>query len=194
MTINKTRRTHQATATPGLGPFLDQLAQRLDHLDATQLRRTLLHHAERLHPDQRPGFLRMFAPPADPPAASAETGARPGRADRHDPDLLAEVECFVADILNKTYTQPEHLDVDAILGAYPAFADPPWASRLDALFDRAAEAFLTGNAALARDAYQPLLELFGRADAQHGFTGEGSPEELIGTDLNEAKHRCLRAV
>ncbi len=161
----------------GLGPFLESLERRLDELPAEQLRRVLLEHAARLPSEERAGFLQVFDTP---------------RTGHDDPDLLNDVESFVADIAEGTYAEGYGFDSDE--GEYRPFGDESWTIEMDDLLDRAAAAFLAGDATLARDAYRALLESIGRDDAESGFPGAGTPEELISSDIGEAKARYLRSV
>jgi len=109
-----------------------------------------------------------------------------------DPDLQGDVESFVAEITNGAYAEGYGFDSD--YGEYRTFGDQSWAVEMDALLDRAGAAFLAGEATLARGAYRVLLEAIGRDDAERGFPGAGTPEELIRSDLGEAKTRYLRSI
>ena len=54
--------------------------------------------------------------------------------------------------------------------------------------------FLAHDVATARQAYQRLLVVLGDEHDEGGFPGAGLPDELVDSDLAEAKHRYLRAV
>ncbi|MGH8938782.1 MAG: hypothetical protein ACRDV2_05465, partial [Actinomycetes bacterium] len=162
----------------GLGPFLESLERRLDELPAEQLRRVLLEHGTRLPVGERAVFLQVF---------NNTTGTR-----HDDPDLLDDVESFVADITKGTYAEGYGFDSD--YGEYRTFGDETWTVEMDNLLDRAGAAFLAGDATLARGAYRMLLEALGHDDAESGFPGAGTPEELIHGDIDEAKARYLRSV
>ncbi len=163
----------------GFGPFLASLERRLDELPAEQLRRLLLEHGARLPVGERVGFLHLFDAPA------SATG-------HDDPDLLDDVESFVASIASGAYTEGYGYDPD--YREYRTFGDESWTIEMDDLFDRAGAAFLAGDVTLARGAYRVLLEALGRDDAESGFPGAGTPEELISSDIGEAKARYLRSV
>jgi hypothetical protein len=171
----------------GLGPFLEALEQRLDALSAGQLREILVGHATRLPADERAGFLALFDPPP-----RTEGSLTSGTGEAGDSGLLADVESFVADIAAGVYVDGWGYDPD--YRDHRAFGDETWTYSLDRLLDRAGLALLAGDAATAREAYR---ELFAAMQAEHGeagFPGAGTPEELIATDMGEAKHRYLRAV
>lgn len=102
----------------------------------------------------------------DPTPASI--GASP--AHRHDPDLLGDVDSFVAAITNETYSEGY-----GDYGDYGRFGDESWTVRMDELFGRTGAAFLGGDVTLARRAYRLLLEAIGEGDTESGFPGEGPP-------------------
>lgn len=169
-------------AVLALGPFLTGLEQRLDELPAEQLRRILLEHGARLSPRERADFLRMF-----------DTAATTDAATGHDDsELLGDAESFLAGVTKGTYS--EGCGFDPEYGDYRTFGDESWTTELDDLLDRAGTAFLAGDVTLARGAYQILLEALADDEVGNNLPGAGTPEELIGSDLGEAKARYLRAV
>lgn len=171
----------------GLGPFLEALEQRLDALSAGQLREILVDHATRLPAGERAGFLALF----DQPSRTAG-GVASDSGDAGDAALLAAVESFVADIASGVYVDGWGYDPD--YGDHRAFGDEIWSFELDRLLDRAGSVLLAGDAATARQAYRQLLAAMQAEYDEGGFPGAGTPEELITTDVSEAKHRYLRAV
>lgn len=164
---------------PALDPFLVSLEQRLDGLSAEQLRQVLLEYGAGLPADERVGFLDVFAIP------DHATGY-------DDPDLLDDAESFATDIAKGAYAEGYGFDSD--YGEYRTFGDESWTVEMEDLLDRAGAAFLAGDAMVARSAYRVLLEAIGRDDAESGFPGAGTPEELIRSDIGQAKARYLRAV
>jgi hypothetical protein len=66
------------------------------------------------------------------------------------------------------------------------------ADEMDWLFSGAADAFVTGDLTLAREAYGRLLSLL--QDEGDGFCGPDTPEEMLETDVGEARARYLRAL
>ncbi|GAA2606894.1 hypothetical protein GCM10010399_42290 [Dactylosporangium fulvum] len=62
------------------------------------------------------------------------------------------------------------------------------------LFALAADAFLAGDLALAKDAYGQLLGVFDLDQEVGTFCGPSSPSDMVATDVPEAVARYLRAV
>ncbi|MGH8907250.1 MAG: hypothetical protein ACRD0K_12165 [Egibacteraceae bacterium] len=166
----------------GLGPFLDTLERRLGELSAQELRRALLDRATRLPAAERAGFLAVFDRPA---GVHSDGGAG-------QPTLLDEIAAFLADVEAGAYVEGWGYDPD--YGDHRAFGDETWTMDMARLLDQAGHAFLTGDVALARQAYERLLTALTLEYDEGGFPGAGTPQELLGRDVDEAKHRCLRAV
>lgn len=176
----------------GLGPFLDTLEQRLDALSADQLREILLAHATGLHAGDRAGFLALFTRPsstAQPPSTTHPTG---GSEDAVDRQLLDDIEEFVIDIEAGVYVDGWGYDPD--YHEHRAFGDETWTFTLDDLLKRSGTALLLGEEATARAAFRRLFDVMLDEHEEGGFPGAGTPDQLISTDIDEAKHRYLRAV
>jgi len=164
-------------AHPGLGPFLAQLRSRLDGLHAQELISLLLAHAESLAPAERQPFLAIFA--AEPPATTAGGAG-----------LLEEIAAFVERLRGGEYVDGWGWDDD--LHAERNWGDESWVTEMDELFCEAAAAFLGGEPHLARDAYCELLDALGRDEDGGTFSGALPPDEMLQTDIAEAKARALR--
>ena len=171
----------------GLGPFLDTLEQRLDPLSAEQLREILVGHATRLPAGERAGFLALFDLPPQ-----TDGGVAGGSGDAGDATLVADVDVFVADIAAGVYVDGWGYDPDD--REHRAFGDETWTFEFDHLLDRAALALLAGDVATAREGYRRLFAAMEDEYDESGFPGAGTPQELVATDMAEAKHRYLRAV
>lgn len=174
--------------TLGLGPFLEVLEERLNALSAEQLHAVLLDHAARLPAADRAGFLVMFRHGREAEPGMSTGGAAGGA----DPTLMADVEAFVEDVVSGTYA--EGYDYDPDYRDYRTFGDEAWTFEFDGLIDGAGGALLAGDAGTAREAYRRLFEVLGGEYDEGGLPGAGMPEELVRTDVNEAKHRYLRAI
>jgi hypothetical protein len=155
-----------------LAEFVERLDRRLKALPAARLRAILLSHAERLPAGERASFLAIFEP----------LPRRPGA----DADLLADVASVVADppqFEDQEFDLPdrryEPWDDDAPEVGWP---------ELDALLDRAGDAFQSGQLALARAAYK---ETFGAILDRYE---DGTIDLQLDSDLDEAKARYLRAL
>ncbi|MBI3989144.1 MAG: hypothetical protein HY347_05965 [candidate division NC10 bacterium] len=185
MQRDRAKRSGQARA---LASFLEALERRLGEMSGEELREVLLGHAERLPPEEREGFLAIFAGVA---AARPRQGGK-ARKPRRDEALIGDVERFVEDIRSGTYYEGWGWDQE--LHEERAFGDESWAGEMDALFERAHEAFLEGDLALAREAYSRLLKAFHLNEDTGTFCGPEPPQEMVETDVSEAKARYLRSV
>lgn len=149
-------------------------------LSADELRVVLLAHAERLPARERNRFLDVFAAPLESPAEPTGT----------DEPFLAEIDAFAARLRSGAYVEGWGWDPD--LHDERAFGDESWADEMDWLFSGAADAFVAGDLELAGEAYGRLLSLL--HDEEDGFCGPSAPEEMLETDVGEAKARYLRAL
>jgi hypothetical protein len=114
------------------------------------------------------------------------------REDPGDPMLVADVEEFVSDIASGVYVDGWGYDREG--GDHRAFGDEGWALEFDHLVHRAGKVLRSDDTATARQAFRGLLVALGDEHDQGGFPGAGLPDELVDGDLEEAKHRYLRAV
>lgn len=162
----------------GLGPFLSQVRSRAEKFDAEELRALLLAHAESLEPAARAPFLSIFTPAR----ASARTA--------EDRTLLDDIAAFVGRIRGGDYVDGWGWDDD--LHDERNWGDESWVIEMDELFAHAAAAFLGSDRHLARDAYCELLDVLGLDDEGGTFCGALPPDEMLQTDIAEAKARALR--
>jgi hypothetical protein len=103
---------------------------------------------------------------------------------------VEDIEGFLGRLDSCAYIQGWGWDGD--LHDERSFGDESWADEMDELFKRAEAAFLEGGLTLARAAFGLLLKSFERH--AEGFCGPEKPEEMLNTDVGEAKARYLRAV
>ncbi len=166
-----------------LGPFLKDVQTRLDTLSHEQLKARLIAHARSLVPQKRRAFLEILewkSPPSD--------SERP----QDVPPLLDDVDGFIQSLKAGDYYEGWGWDEDLL--DERAWGDESWVETMDELFDGAGAAFLEGDRRLAADAYGRLLKAFHHEDDVTSFCGPESPEEMVTTDLEEAKARYLRAL
>ncbi|MGH3499478.1 MAG: hypothetical protein ACRDQA_01045 [Nocardioidaceae bacterium] len=166
--------------TLGFGPFLHRLEQCLAERSADELRTILLNHAKQLPAAEREGFLDIFEQPSTTLASAGDDG------------LVDDIEAFIADVKKGVYVDGWGYDPD--YGEHRAFGDETWAIEFDTLAERAGMALVAGGASTAREAYRRLLLALDDEYDEGGFPGAGTPQELVATDMDEAKHRYLRAV
>jgi len=177
------------SAPRGLGEFLTVLEQRLAALPVDDLRAALVAHAERLPARDREAFLAIF------PAAPAMASQVPGPRAVPSPDgtrLLADIDAFVDRVRSGAFFEGWGWDDE--LHEERAWGDESWVGEMDDLFAVAADAFLAGDLALARDAYGRLLGAFDLDQEVGTFCGPSSPSDMVATDVPEAVARYLRAV
>jgi hypothetical protein len=175
-------------SSPGLGPFLKTLEDRLSALSPDEIREALLAHAERLPGRDREPFLAIFPPPGRRAAAERH---RPVASDPADP-LLRDIERFVDKARSGDFVEGWGWDDD--IHDERAFGDESWAQDLEDLFVDAGEAFVGGDLALAREAYGRLLHAFLLEEDMTAYPGPLPASDMVETDLGEAKARYLRAL
>jgi tetratricopeptide (TPR) repeat protein len=175
-------------SSPGLGPFLQTLEDRLAALSPDEVREALLAHAERLPASDREGFLAMFPPPGRHVAAGKHP---PAESDPSDP-LLRDIDRFVEKARSGDYVEGWGWDDD--IHDERAFGDESWVQDLDDLFADAGEAFVGGDLALAREAYGRLLHAFLLEEDMTAYPGPLPASDMLKTDVGEGKARYLRAL
>lgn len=173
----------------GLGPFLRVLQARLQALQPEAIRAALLFHAERLSAREREAFLAIF-----PEATSGRSpGEAPALGSEPSGDLLlADIDRFVEAIRRGAYYDGWGWDDD--IHEERAYGDESWVEEMDDLLAAAGGAFLDGDLALAREAYRRLLHAFLLEEDGATFSGPRPADEMVETDLSEAKARYLRTL
>lgn len=173
----------------GLGPFLRALEARLEALSADEIRQAVLAHAERLPPRERDVFLAIF--PEAPQPGSDKQQREPGLAEPGD-RLLSDIDRFVAAVRDGAYV--EGWGWDDNIDDERAYGDESWVGDMDDLLAQAGAAFLDGELQLAREAYRRLLHAFLLDEDAAVFSGPQPADEMVDTNLTEAKARYLRAI
>lgn len=175
--------------------FLEALEARLASLKPAEFRASLMAHAETLPAGERRAFLAIFEKADEGGKAGGKR--RPGRVTDAQ-KLLRDIDALVDQCGEERHGGQEddweHAGEDDGWDHYePAHATWPTA-KIDALFERADAAFRAGDLALARDAYEKLLDLVANY-GEDGFDADEEESEPVGTtDLDEAKARYLRAL
>jgi hypothetical protein len=159
--------------TTPLGPFLQQVKERLSALSLEELKAILVERARTLEARERTSFLSWLSPKTSAPPAA----------------LLTEIDMLVTRLTSGHYFQEWSQGEPS-----RALGDESWASEMDALFSGAAQVYLRGEYHLAAQAYGTLLHAF-RLEAEGDvFCGARSAQEMVKTELDEAKTRYLRAL
>lgn len=175
-----------------LGSYFQELRRRLDALEKAQLVERLVAYAGRLGAGERERLLAALGSEARSSGEDMEVVATTGAGGTGDPALLDDVASFVAALEGGDYVQGWGWD-DAI-GDERMWGDESWALEMDVLFARADRAFYAGELELAREAYEELLSTFVRESAIEGFCGAEAPEDMVDTDVSEAKARYFRSI
>ena len=160
--------------------FVEEVEKRLAACSADELRAIILNRAKQTAPAQRWAFLAMWTSvPADEP-------------DEPDEQLLDEIR-----ELAETVASGELCDgwgYDHAIGEERDWGDESWAEDVDAFFERARDALLSGDYALAEKAYAALFEILAMGEESGHLPGNPDPEAMLETDLREARLSYLRAV
>lgn len=174
-----------ARSSEGLGPFLRKVEERLQALSHEQLKDILRAHARGLPRGERAAFLDLLRP------VSEGKSARASRAD--SVRLLQDVDSFVGRLEEGEYSGEWGWDGE--IREERLFGDESWAEEMDDFFAEADEAFLRGDYPLAAAVYGRLLgTLRLAAQGEPLFPGREPPEQMVATDLGEAKARYFRAL
>ncbi len=105
--------------------------------------------------------------------------------------LLREIKAFGKQAENYEYTTGWGWDDE--YGEERAWGDDSWVAEIDSLFERINDFYESGDYALARKAYEKLLEVYLGGSEEGRFSGHDQ-DEMMGTDLEEAGLRYLRCV
>ena len=154
--------------------------------------------------------LRAMAPYVPPDARARILDTLPDISDPTEPELqitaytpLPDAAADGTEVLDATNTFVRRLEDGRYYEGFGwdeerreerAWGDESWAKEMDELFGRAATAYLSGNYGLAARVYGRLLSTFRHADRPGVFCGPDPPDEMIQTDLSEAKRRYLRSL
>lgn len=176
-------------AGPSLQEFIVSLDQRLHQLTAEEIRTALLVHARSLPPGQREPFVGIFT--SELSRAEGRPATDPACPVGDDP-LLTDIDTFVGRVAAGEYV--DGYGWDGELREERWFGDESWVWEMDALFAGAQDAFLSGDLALAREAYGRLLASLQMDTGEAAFSGAWLPEAMLETEVWEAEARYLRAV
>lgn len=169
----------------GLNPFLEQLEATLDELSHEQIKTILIDEARTLSPAERFAFLNRFQ-------SKLQTQFDEDKHTREiDYELQADVNNFVEQVKSGMYCDGWGWDDE--IQDERVWGDESWTDEMDDLFNRAEDEFFAGNVENAGKAYETLLELLGLSD-EPVFSGQEPPEDMIGTDVSEAKARYFRCL
>jgi hypothetical protein len=159
--------------TTPLGPFLRQVKERLLALSLEELSEILVAHARYADASERESFLALLQHKPNTPQDS----------------LLTDLDDWMTRLQAGHYFREWSQEEPS-----RALGDESWASEMDSLFSRAAKLYLGGEYSTAAQAYKTLLRAFDLEADGDIFCGARSAQEMVKTNLDEAKSRYLRAL
>jgi hypothetical protein len=174
-----------------LSPFLKELENRIDSMSHDELKILLMDHAKGLGKKDRSNFLEIFE---TPPEVMTEPEEDAGTA------LIENIDAFIERLESGAYIDDFHPDEDY----YDSWdhddyhehtgGDESWVTEMDDLFSEAAEYFLAADMAVAAKAYEKLLKAFLLEEENTVFCGPKNAQDMVNTELLEAKARYFRAL
>jgi len=170
-----------------LKELISELNIRLEKFSHEELKEIIRGHAMNLAPRERREYLDRFVLPEKP---KKETKSR--KKTMTDGEfLLREIEAFGERVENYEYTTGWGWDNE--YGEERAWGDDSWVADVDSLFERINDFYEAGDYALARKAYEKLLEIYLGGSEEGRFSGHDQ-DEMMETDLEEAGLRYLRSI
>jgi len=161
--------------------FMDQVEKRLTTFSPDTLQMILLDWAKNTHPSKRNEFLSKLTP-----ASTDKEASEP------DEELLDEINELAQRVDNGDYCEGWGWD-DAIQEERD-WGDESWADETDEFFIRAHDAVTAGHYILAKDAYARLFDILDMGEEPGHLPGSPDPQELLDTDLSEARSCYLRSI
>ncbi|MFH1825254.1 MAG: hypothetical protein ABH873_08560 [Candidatus Firestonebacteria bacterium] len=187
----------------GLGPFLKEVEECINNLSKEEIKSMLMEKARNTKPDERHLFLSEIKSAMLDRLKNNSSVSQDGISNsvlEHDKKLnesekdvlLNDIDDFVKEINEGEYSQGWGWDDE--IHDEREFGDESWVDEMDNLFDRTDDIFLSGDMEGACCSYGKLLKAFHLGEESGHFSGQSSPEEMVSTDVSEAKNRYLRAL
>ena len=170
-----------------LKEFISELNARLEKFSHDELKEIIRSHAINLPPRERGDYLDRFFLPENSKGVkkSKKTTMTDGEF------LLREIEAFGERAANYEYSTGWGWDDE--YGEERAWGDDSWVAEIDSLFDRVGDFYEASYYALARKAYEKLLEIYLESSQEGRFSGHDQ-DEMMGTDLEEVGLKYLRSI
>ena len=163
-----------------LAPFLGEIENIVTSISHDRLKKNVIAYARDLAPAKRFEFLQIIA-------LDDESFDEKNPDDYEaDVELLEDAQTFFANITKGAYDHD--LDINNPDDV------PAWVDDMDILFDRADEAFMYNDRDVASEVYEILFNSLHIAEeiaVEHQLY---SAQDIIVTDVNEAKARYFRAL
>lgn len=160
---------------------MDQVERRLKACSPDTLRETLMEWAKNTHPSKRSDFLAKLAPA--PPAQDIP---------EPDEELLEDISDLAKRVESGDFCQGWGWD-DAIQEERD-WGDESWTDEVDEFFTRARETLTAGHYKLTKDAYARLFDILEMGEEPGHLPGSPDPQDMLDTDLGEARACYLRSV
>jgi hypothetical protein len=160
--------------------FMNEVEKRLDTYSLDTLQNILRTWANQLPSMDRTEFLHKLEPQNE------------SQKYIQDKELIRDIQEFYKKIENGDYCTGWGWD-DEIQDERD-WGDECWAIEMDGFFRTAEYAYLNGDYELAVDAYKVLFEILDMCDESGHFPGAPNPENMLETDLVEARNIYLRSV
>jgi hypothetical protein len=185
-TMKRKKQAHPLPAgnEMSLKEFMEKVDARVTAMPADVVRTFVKQHARGLPVAERAAFLSSL----DSVTLPASDPAPDGKVDTF---LLDEIQGLTKIIasgkLCKGYGwDPEIKDMRD-------FGDESWSEEVDGFFDRARDSLLDGHFDLAWEAYETIFSILDMGEEDGHLPGPPNCEELLETDMDEARALYLRA-
>jgi hypothetical protein len=170
-----------------LKEFISELNARVEKFSHDELKEIIRSHAMDLPARERGEYLDRFVLPE-----KEKRKMTSGKLRVTDGEfLLQEIQTFGDRAANYEFTTGWGWDDD--YGEERAWGDDSWVVEIDSLFERINDSYEAGDYALARKAYEKLLEIYLGGSEEGRFSGHDQ-DEMMETDLEEAGLRYLRSI
>ena len=166
-----------------LKEFVSQLTARLAAFSYEELKDVILEHAKSLDSGERQAYLDIFV------SSGIAKGERQAR--RGGEALLDEIRAFGKRVENDEYR--DGWGWDSEIHDERVWGDESWVDDLDSLVEEIDAFYNAGDYALARKAYDKLLNIYYRGVEEVELSGYDH-DGMLKTDLEEVSLRYLRSV
>lgn len=167
--------------------FISQLTLRLEKFTHEELKQILLEHGMTLPPKERGGYLDRFVLPEKP-----KRKKKIEKTTQTDEQyLLQGIKAFGKRAENYEFTCGWGWDDE--YGDERAWGDDSWVSEIDDLFGQIEELYESGDYAIAREAYESLLDIYRGGLEESRFSGYDY-DDMIATDIDEVRLKYLRCI
>ena len=170
-----------------LKEFISELDARLEKFTHAELKEIIRSHAMDLPARERGEYLDRFVLPAR--SKRKKTSGKTRMTDGEY--LLQEIQTFGDRAADYEFTTGWGWDDE--YREERAWGDDSWVAEIDSLFERINNVYEAGDYALARRAYEKLLDIYLEGSQEGKFSGYNQ-DEMMETDLEETGLKYLRSI